>query len=264
MATAADRLKEYEALFQKSQSYDPSKFQADFEKGYGEATNYNKDLIESRNKAVAEAQALPAQLREQYYSSPIRNPLAQEALIATRRGGATQDIANLGDLLNARGNKYQDILGKQLGAYQTSQQAAQTAAENMWRLYQDQLAQEEAARARAAAASQNSWIGDLLSGYGQGQMGGGQEEGSYEIPVTAPTSRDLLTQLPKNDVSGIFKGGAGTAGASIARAREQGGSFGDYIKNAFSGGAQILNPVYRTTYGLGSLSDMIGNLFKRK
>ena len=50
--TSAERLKEYERLFQQSQSYNPAQFQQDFERSYGEATNYNKDLIESRNQGV--------------------------------------------------------------------------------------------------------------------------------------------------------------------------------------------------------------------
>jgi hypothetical protein len=149
--TSAERLKEYENLFKKSQSYNPAQFQQDFEKSYGEATNYNKDLIESRNQAISQAQSLPSQLRQQYYSSPIRNPLAQEALISQQRGAITGDIANQSDLLDARGARYQDILGKQLGMYQTSAEQARTAAENAWRMYQDVLAQEEAERARAEA-----------------------------------------------------------------------------------------------------------------
>lgn len=157
--TSAERMKEYERLFQESQSYNPAQFQSDFEKAYGEATNYNKDLIEQRTGAIGQAQAMPSQLREQYYSSAIRNPLAQEALIATQRGNVTSDISRLTDLLNQRGARYEDVLGKQLGAYQTSAQQAQTSAENAWRLYQDALAQEEAARARA---QQQAYIDALI------------------------------------------------------------------------------------------------------
>ncbi len=162
MSTAAERLREYENLFKQSQSYNPAQFQQDFEKSYGEATNYNKDLIESRNQAISQAQSLPAQLRQQYYSSPIRNPLAQEALISQQRGAITGDIANQSDLLDARGARYQDILGKQLGMYQTSAEQARTAAENAWRMYQDVLAQEEAERARREAAAQAARLESLF------------------------------------------------------------------------------------------------------
>ena len=61
--TSAERLKEYEDLFARSQAYNPAQFQADFEKDYGEATNYNKDLIDQRAAVIGEMQSLPAQLR---------------------------------------------------------------------------------------------------------------------------------------------------------------------------------------------------------
>jgi type II secretory pathway pseudopilin PulG len=169
--TSAERLKQYEEIFNRSQQYDPSRFQSDFEKAYGEATNYNKDLIEQRSGAIGQAQALPAQLRQQYSQSAIRNPLAQEALIATQRGNVTSDISRLTDLLGARGARYEDVLGKHLSAYQTDAQRAQRDAENAWRLYQDALAQEEAQRARAAAAAQQAALENMMrSQFAQPQM----------------------------------------------------------------------------------------------
>lgn len=160
--TSAERLRQYEDIFNRSQQYDPSRFQSEFEKAYGEATNYNKDLIEQRSEAIGQAQALPAQLRQQYYSSAIRNPLAQEALIATRRGNITSDISRLTDLLGARGARYEDVLGKHLSAYQTDAERSRRDAENAWRLYQDVLAQEEAERARRAAAAQQASLEQFL------------------------------------------------------------------------------------------------------
>jgi len=100
--TAAERMKQYEDLFAKSQAYDPAKFQQDFERSYGEAANYNKDLIDQKSGYIEQAQAMPAQMREQYYSSPIRNPLAQESLIAQRRGGITGDISRVTDLRDTK------------------------------------------------------------------------------------------------------------------------------------------------------------------
>lgn len=157
--TSAERLRQYEDIFNRSQQYDPSRFQQDFEKSYGEATNYNKDLIEQRSGAIGQAQALPSQLRQQYSQSAIRNPLAQEALIATQRGNVTSDISRLTDLLNQRGARYEDVLGKHLSAYQTDAERSRRDAENAWRLYQDALAQEEAARARA---QQQAYIDALI------------------------------------------------------------------------------------------------------
>lgn len=157
--TATERLKEYERLFQESQSYNPAQFQSDFEKAYGEATNYNQDLISERADAIGQAQALPAELRAHYAKSAIRNPLEQEALIAQRRSGITSDITRLTDLLGQRQSRYQDVLGKHLQAYLGDMQRHESERENAWRLYQDALAQEEAARARA---QQQAYIDALI------------------------------------------------------------------------------------------------------
>ena len=163
--TSAERLKEYEDLFARSQAYNPAQFQAGFEKDYGEATNYNKDLIDQRAAVIGEMQSLPAQLRSQYATSGIRNPLEQEALIAQRRGVQTADLNRLTDFLAARRSKYEDVLGKYLQGYLADQSAAERAAENAWRMYQDVLAQEEAEKSRRAAAAQQAALGDLFRQY---------------------------------------------------------------------------------------------------
>lgn len=162
--TAAERMKEYERLSQNlQQRATVPKYQQDFEKAYGEATNYNADLIGQRSDAIGRAQALPNELRQQYASSAIRNPLAQEALISTRRGNITSDISRLTDLLRARGSRFQDVLGKYTQGYQADLQAEQMALENAWRLYQDALAREEAERARAQAAADAAALRDLIA-----------------------------------------------------------------------------------------------------
>ena len=58
MSTTAERLAEYEELYRKAQQYDPNRYQQEFEKAYGEATNYNKDLIEQQAQALGELQAV--------------------------------------------------------------------------------------------------------------------------------------------------------------------------------------------------------------
>lgn len=164
---AADRLREYERLFAETQKYNPAKFSQDFERGYGEATNYNKDLIQDRSSAVQQMQALPNQLRNQYYSSPIRNPLAQEELISNRMSTVGNDLTTLTDLLTARKSRYQDVLQTQLQAYLADQQNAQAAAENAWRLYQDALAQEQAARGSGSGGMSMEDLIKLLGGGGE-------------------------------------------------------------------------------------------------
>lgn len=262
MATSAERLAEYEKLFDVAQSYDPTAYQKEFEKTYNENMNYNQDLINQQSTALAELQNIAPTLRQKYASSLIKDPTLQRSLISSARQTPITDYSNATNLLTARGNKYSDILASALGAYQTAADKAQAAAESAWNMYTQQVAIEEAARNRAASSSGLSIkdIIDLINGSDTSTTEEGEDE--YKIPVQT-VSRDLLTQLPTEDVSGIYKGGAGTAGASIARAREEGGSFGDYLRNYYSGGGRIWNPVYGLSYGGAALSDLIGNLFNR-
>jgi uncharacterized protein YbjQ (UPF0145 family) len=249
MSTAAERLKEYENLFKQSQSYNPAQFQQDFERSYGEATNYNKDLIESRNQAISQAQSLPAQLRQQYYSSPIRNPLAQEALISQQRGAITSDIANKSDLLDARGARYQDILGKQLGMYQTSAEQARTAAENAWRMYQDVLAQEEAERARAAAAAQAAQLESLFNRPGpQEQVGPGG--GDLDITVTPTKPR---TNITNQAVSALQKTSNPLAGYDLT-------NFGNMSnRDKYLSAMSAINPLTQFKTIFGGIGNVVGN-----
>lgn len=146
MATSEERLKQYEDLFEKSRQYDMGKFQNEFERAYGETTGYNKDLIEQQAQALGELQSVAPTLRERYANTLITDPTKQMALIAQARQSPITSWGTAANLLTARGQRYEDILGKALGAYQTEAQRAQTDAENAWRLYQDAIAREEAAR----------------------------------------------------------------------------------------------------------------------
>jgi len=130
MATTAQRLAEYEDLYKKAQAYNPNAFQSEFEKAYGEATNYNKDLIEQQAQALGEVQAVAPTLRERYMNTLITDPTAQMALIAQARQAPITSYGTAANLLNARGQRYQDILAKALGGYQTAAEQANIAAEN--------------------------------------------------------------------------------------------------------------------------------------
>ena len=143
MSTTAERLAEYEELYRKAQQYDPNRYQQEFEKAYGEATNYNKDLIEQQAQALGEVQAVAPTLRERYMNTLITDPTAQMALIAQARQAPITSYGTAANLLNARGQRYQDILAKALGGYQTAAEQANIAAENAWRLYQDALQQDQ-------------------------------------------------------------------------------------------------------------------------
>lgn len=209
--TSAERLRQYEDIFNRSQQYDPSRFQQDFEKSYGEATNYNKDLIEQRSGAIGQAQALPSQLRQQYSQSAIRNPLAQEALIATQRGNVTSDISRLTDLLGARGARYEDVLGKHLSAYQTDAERSRRDAENAWRLYQDVLAQEEAERSRRAAAAQAAaQAASMADLFRQQQIGQQPQMGGEDWDITVG-NRNWTDRVERSITRPLSQTGVGSA-----------------------------------------------------
>ena len=173
MATTAQRLAEYEDLYRQAQQYDPNKFQNEFEKSYGEATNYNKDLIEQQAGALGEVQAVAPTLREKYMNTLISDPSAQMALIAQARQAPITSYGTAANLLTARGQRYQDILGKALGGYQTSANQANTSAENAWRLYQDALQQDQfnaQLRASRTPAPTDNGMADILKMFlGQGE-----------------------------------------------------------------------------------------------
>ena len=181
MATTAQRLAEYEDLYRQAQQYDPNKFQNEFEKSYGEATNYNKDLIEQQAGALGEVQAVAPTLREKYMNTLISDPSAQMALIAQARQAPITSYGTAANLLTARGQRYQDILGKALGGYQTSANQANTSAENAWRLYQDAVQQDQfnaQLRASRTPAPTGPNIADIISA-----IYGNQQNVQDETPV---------------------------------------------------------------------------------
>ena len=207
MATTAQRLAEYEEAYKKAQEYDPNKFQNEFEKEYNEAVNYNKDLIEQQSSALGELQAVAPTLREKYMNTLISDPTAQMALIAQARQSPITQWSTAANLLNARGQRYQDILGKALGAYQTSAQQANAAAENAWRLYQDALQQDQfnAQMRRGSGGGGGLDLASLLGMYGQG---GGQDivEDDGGLDITVPGKKSSWTQtLMKHATSPLSK-----------------------------------------------------------
>lgn len=262
MATSAERLKQYEDLFEQSQAYDPSRFQQDFERAYGEATEYNKDLINQQSEALGNLQAVAPELRQKYSQTLIKDPTLQRSLIAQARQAPITDYSNAVNLLGQRGQRYSDILSSALGGYQTSAQRAQTAAENAWRLYQDQLAQEQAARARAAAAaSQGPSIAEIIAGLTGGASTDSGGEEVYEIPEETYGTASLGDSFQDR-----------LAGNVLDQRKSKG--FGDTVKSYLN---TTLEP-WRNIKGIGDVlsiptrsiaantaiqSDLFNRLFKR-
>ena len=223
MATTAQRLAEYEELYRQAQQYDPNKFQNDFEKEYNEAVNYNKDLIDQQSSALGELQTVAPTLREKYMNTLISDPTAQMALIAQARQAPITQWGTASNLLNARGQRYQDILAKALGAYQTSAQQANTAAENAWRLYQDAVqqaqfnAQLRASRGGGTTQPQLT-LGDILR---TAREQGNTQTTSTPTPTTLDTLYwDALTaaadwEPENNTLANIYNGLRDTVGKFV-------------------------------------------------
>ncbi len=192
MATSAERLAEYEKLFDVAQSYDPTAYQKEFEKTYNENMNYNQDLINQQSTALAELQNIAPTLRQKYASSLIKDPTLQRSLISSARQTPITDYSNATNLLTARGNKYSDILASALGAYQTAADKAQAAAESAWNMYTQQVAIEEAAKDKAASSSGLS-LADLLATSSEEDTSSTEDEGTYEIPESSTNWTEKIT-----------------------------------------------------------------------
>jgi hypothetical protein len=85
-------------------------FKKALEEEIGKRTNFNQDLLEQQRNVGTEIATLPSQLRETFNSSAIRDPFAQERIIASRRGGLTAQEGFLNSLLGARGQRFSDII----------------------------------------------------------------------------------------------------------------------------------------------------------
>lgn len=249
MATTAQRLAEYEDLYRQAQQYDPNKFQNEFEKSYGEATNYNKDLIEQQAGALGEVQAVAPTLREKYMNTLISDPSAQMALIAQARQAPIQSYGTAANLLTARGQRYQDILGKALGGYQTSANQANTSAENAWRLYQDAVQQDQfnaqLRASRGGGGSSGGSILDILSALG---MTG--EQAQAAVPQGGGWVEDTPIQKAANWTDKAYS--SDWLGADLTKAPT---SVGGGILKA----GQLLNPLTYIKTGAGLIGNLIGN-----
>lgn len=247
MSTTAQRLAEYEEALRRSQGYDSNAFQNEFEKSYGEATNYNQDLIQQQAKALGDVQAVAPTLREKYMNTLITDPTAQMSLIAQARQAPIQSYGTAANLLTARGQRYQDILGKALGGYQTSAEQANTSAENAWRLYQDAVQQDQfnEQMRRSGGGGGGSSVLDILSALG---MTGDQAQAV--VPQGGGYVEDTPIQKAANWTDKAYS--SDWLGADLTKAPT---SVGGGILKA----GQLLNPLTYIKTGAGLLGNLIGN-----
>lgn len=191
----ANYLQQYQDLMNSyTSSAGGQNFQDQLEKALGERMGYNKDLIEQQNQLQSQMYNMPQQARAEYLNSNITNPLAQEALIAQQRQGIQSQLGSVVDLLNARKQNYSNILSQAMGREQQAQEQVRLSAENAWRLYQDQLARQEAARQAGANASalqlQRDYLNSLMNqGQGTGGAVGTGETFTVEDGASANTAQ---------------------------------------------------------------------------
>jgi hypothetical protein len=160
--------------------------------------DYNKDLIESQNKAMSEYFQAPSAAREKYQD--VWNPFQRENLVAQERAMAYQPYANLTDLLGQRMGSVSDMIQSGTGAFNsavTAQQgAAQLAAQNYQDLFQRAGALSDAAYKDAqlakssggsGATGMQSFLDGLMATMALLQQGGQTASGpTEEKPTVKP------------------------------------------------------------------------------
>lgn len=133
------------------QGADQSYFTQALEDAITKRVNANADLITRQNQLAAESEALPSQLRDQFRTSAIRDPFAQERIIAQKRANLGSSQQTVADLLAARGQRFSDILGRATEGFQNRLGTAQQAAGLRAQFADSDL--NRAMQARAAARS---------------------------------------------------------------------------------------------------------------
>lgn len=87
-------------------------FQRALEDEIAKRTDFNKGLLSEQAALEGQMAGLPAQLRDEFNSSAIRDPFAQERIIAQRKGALGGQAGFLNSLLEGRGQRFSDIIGR--------------------------------------------------------------------------------------------------------------------------------------------------------
>ena len=113
-------------------------FERELEKKVKERADFNKDLISQLRNIEGSIVAAPAMRSELAEQGVIRNPLAQEAVLARRRGSLGSQLGSISDLLGERRGRQSDVV--RMGLQDLMSEADRLTALAQLR------AQEEAAR----------------------------------------------------------------------------------------------------------------------
>ena len=100
-----------------------------------EKLNYNKDIIDAKNKAQAEYFAAPSAARSEYQN--IWNPFDREKLVASSVANAYAPYASLTDILKNRMGTISDTVNAGTNAFQTALTYGQNTAASLKQRYQD-------------------------------------------------------------------------------------------------------------------------------
>lgn len=147
----------------------PTSFAETLEKKLMERANYNKDLIEEKNRIQGELLSAPGMLRNELRSTAIRDPLARESILGDRLGNIRSGLGTVTDLLNMRGQRYSDIINRASGQYADEYAASQ-------------------ARGSGGGGFDMSAIMDYLN-QGRESGGGGLAGGSGRTPIDPKEQR---------------------------------------------------------------------------
>jgi len=102
-----------------------------------EKLDYNKDIIEQKNKAMAEYFQAPSAAREKYQD--IWNPFQREKLVAQERNIANMGWQNLEDIYANRMGDINDLIAAATGSFNAQVGAQQNKAQIARQAWQDAL-----------------------------------------------------------------------------------------------------------------------------
>lgn len=189
-----------------------------------EKLDYNRGLIEEKNKAFENYTTAAPAAREKY--SNIWDPFTREKLVAQERATAYTPYANSSDILKTSMGNMNDIINNALGAFRSAVTAAQGASQSARQRYQDAF---DWANKMADMEMQKQQEARLSAGGSGGGEEGFDPTGLFEVDPatgqlrlrgtgntsqpTAPVPRSPISVTRQNTTPGLtFLGGPGFSG----------------------------------------------------
>jgi hypothetical protein len=124
-------------------------FKDQLDAAVNEKTQGNKDLYDKRAAIESDLRAMPNEMRNEFSTGNIRNPLNQEALISRRQGTLQSSLGSTLDQLKERKTFFGDILDKVLGGYDNDAKMLEMSTNKAREDYMTDLQQENLAKQMA-------------------------------------------------------------------------------------------------------------------